>query len=178
LAQVILNDRSVSRLHARITEEEAGRFVLYDEGSTSGSYVNYEPVGIKGQWLQHDDIVNLGRVKMQFKLKSRMAQAHDATIAMKPIRPDMLDKTVVTRAADRVETAMEPEPEPEPEPLDEFATQPYMGVPMDEPASDATQPFLYDSPPQAPSEMDEDDFGDEGISTEPFIPLDPMDLEG
>ncbi len=170
LSQVVLDDRSVSRLHARITEEEPGHFVLYDEGSTSGSYVNFEPVGIKGQWLQHDDIVNLGRVKMRFKLKTRVA--HDATIAMKPIRPGMLDQTMVTKAADKP-------PEPEPEPVDEFATQPYMAaVPEPEPEpppSDATQPFLYDSPPPTPPE---DDYGDEGISTEPFVPLDPMDLEG
>jgi hypothetical protein len=171
LAQIVLDDRSVSRLHARITEEEPGHFVLYDEGSTSGSYVNYEPVGIKGQWLQHDDVVNLGRVKLRFKLKSRVV--HDATIAMKPIRPGMLDQTVVTQQADKP-------PEPEPEPVDEFATQPYMAAaPEPEPApppSDATQPFLYDSPPPSPPQDDFDD--DEGISTEPFVPLDPMDLEG
>lgn len=169
LSQVVLDDRSVSRLHARITEEEPGHFVLYDEGSTSGSYVNFEPVGIKGQWLQHDDIVNLGRVKMRFKLKTRIA--HDATIAMKPIRPGMLDQTVVTKATDQPPAPVEPEP------VDEFATQPYMAaVPEPEqPPSDATQPFLYDAPPPSPPE---DDYGDEGISTEPFVPLDPMDLEG
>ncbi len=177
LAQVVLNDRSVSRLHARITEEEAGRFVLYDEGSTSGSYVNYEPVGIKGQWLQHDDIVNLGRVKLQFKVKARMV--HDDTIAMKPIRPSLDDKTVVAAAA-KVEA-----PEPEPAPIDEFATQPYVGPdqapPMpvpEQPLSDDTQPFLYGTAPTPPAPPADEFEDDEGISTEPFVPLDPMDLEG
>ncbi len=171
LSQVIINDRSVSRLHARITEEGDGHFVLYDEGSTSGSYVNYEPVGMKGQWLQHDDIVNLGRVKMQFKFKEKAPI--DATIAMKPIRPGRLDQTVVTKSADKYATAMADESEPES--VDEFATQPYEAV---EPApSDATQPFMYDSPPVPPSSLD-DGPDDEGLSTEPFVPLGPEDLEG
>ncbi len=180
LAQVVLNDRSVSRLHARITEEEAGRFVLYDEGSTSGSYVNYEPVGIKGQWLQHDDIVNLGRVKLQFKLKARMV--HDDTIAMKPIRPSFDDKTVVAAAA-KPEPA--PPPAPKPAPIDEFATQPYVGPDQapppsapEPPLSDDTQPFLYGTAPAAPPPPSDEFEDDEGISTEPFVPLDPMDLEG
>ena len=178
LAQVVLNDRSVSRLHARITEEETGRFVLYDEGSTSGSYVNYEPVGIKGQLLQHDDIVNLGRVKLQFKVKARLV--HDDTIAMKPIRPSLDDRTVVAAAA-KVEA---PEPQPKPAPIDEFATQPYVGpdqppVPEPEPPlSDDTQPFLYGTAPTPPAPPPDEFEDDEGVSTEPFVPLDPMDLEG
>lgn len=179
LAQVVLNDRSVSRLHARITEEEAGRFVLYDEGSTSGSYVNYEPVGIKGQWLQHDDIVNLGRVKLQFKVKARMV--HDDTIAMKPVRPSFDDKTMVAGGV----PPEPPKPEPKPEPKDEFATQPYVGpdqsAPMpapEPPLSDDTQPFLYGTAPTPPAPPPSESRDDEGISTEPFVPLDPMDLEG
>ncbi len=178
LAQVVLNDRSVSRLHARITEEEVGRFVLYDEGSTSGSYVNYEPVGIKGQWLQHDDIINLGRVKLQFKVKARMV--HDDTIAMKPIRPSFDDQTMVAGGT----KPEPPQPEPKPQPIDEFATQPYIGpeepAPPPEPEpplSDDTQPFLY-GPAPTPSAPPEEPEDDEGISTEPFVPLDPMDLEG
>jgi len=70
LVQVVFNDLSVSRLHARISEEQDGMFRIYDEGSMSGTYVNYEPIPMTGQWLQHNDIINLGRVQLQFQLRN------------------------------------------------------------------------------------------------------------
>lgn len=69
LVNVEFEDRSVSRLHARITEREDDLFFIYDEGSSSGTFVNREPVPINGQLLQHNDRIHLGRVQLQFKLR-------------------------------------------------------------------------------------------------------------
>lgn len=69
LATITFSDASVSRLHARITEREDDLFFIYDEGSASGTYVNYERISIDGQLLQHNDLINLGRVRLQFKLR-------------------------------------------------------------------------------------------------------------
>ncbi|MBN1315427.1 MAG: FHA domain-containing protein [Anaerolineales bacterium] len=182
LAQVVLNDRSVSRLHARISEEGdrkgGARFMLYDEGSTSGTYVNYEPVGINGQWLQHDDIVNLGRVRMQFKLRDRLPAgkegeaAIDATIPMQPIFPgkgqieDSTD-TVIAGAQGRIITP----PSKIETPVDPFATEPYEPAePL--PAIDQTQPMIPGSA-KGPATPPPDDFdAGDGVSTEPYVPMD------
>ena len=68
LADVIFEDPHVSRLHARIREEEPGRFNIYDEGSTSGTYVNDELVPMTGKWLDHGDEVDLGPIRLRFEL--------------------------------------------------------------------------------------------------------------
>jgi len=69
LAQIAINDKSVSRLHARITEEAEGLFFIHDEGSTSGTWVNYKQVSMTGQQLREGDVVNLGRVQLRFSLR-------------------------------------------------------------------------------------------------------------
>ena len=75
LVQVILNDRSVSRLHARITEESDSVFLIHDEGSTSGTWVNYAQVPLAGQRLSHGDVINLGRIQLRFNLRP-LASSH------------------------------------------------------------------------------------------------------
>jgi hypothetical protein len=152
LVQVAFQNRSVSRLHARIAIERDRqgdeRFVLFDEGSTSGSYVNFQPVGINGQPLEDGDIIHLGSLQLRFKVKAREpAVVKDDTVPLMPAAP--------------------PEEEPA---SDEFATAPY--VPQQPaPDIDDTQPFGASGgymPPEPPP--DEDD--DEGLSTEPYVPMD------
>jgi VWFA-related protein len=69
MANIILQDSTVSRLHAKIVEEADGNFKIYDEGSRSGTYVNDEEVKMQGQWLHDGDTVAFGRDEFQFKLK-------------------------------------------------------------------------------------------------------------
>jgi predicted component of type VI protein secretion system len=160
LAQVAFRNRSVSRLHARISVEvdRAGeqRLMLYDEGSTSGTYVNYEPVGINGHPLQHDDMINLGQVqlKIQVKPKAPPVPVHDDTIAMAPVHPGTLTDTVVGQQED------------------EFATAPYEPA-RPEPSLDDTQPFASRAPGPAPAPPPPPEPEDEeGVSTEPYVPMD------
>ena len=86
LAQIIFPDRSVSRLHARITEETDGVFFIYDEGSTSGTWVNYNQVPMTGQPLQHGDLINLGRVQLRFIMR-KLAEAETAPPAAPAVEP-------------------------------------------------------------------------------------------
>jgi len=69
LANITFPDRSVSRLHARVTVNDAGAFLICDEGSTSGTWVNYEQVSAAGRALRHGDLINLGRVQLRFRVR-------------------------------------------------------------------------------------------------------------
>ncbi len=65
--QVVFKDRSVSRLHARILESR-GEYRIYEEGSSSGTYVNFERLGLAPQKLEDKDRIHLGRVHLRFHL--------------------------------------------------------------------------------------------------------------
>jgi hypothetical protein len=68
LATVVLNDASVSALHARLIRQADGAYVLKDQGSIAGTYVNFEPIPEAGQRLQHGDRVHIGRLAFRFRL--------------------------------------------------------------------------------------------------------------
>lgn len=63
----VLDDPSVSPLHARLKEEH-GHFVLTDEKSAAGTWVNYEML-TSPRVLQHGDILHIGRVSYRFVLR-------------------------------------------------------------------------------------------------------------
>jgi hypothetical protein len=68
LAQIVFPDRSVSRLHARIAETSPGVFRIFDERSTSGTWVNLTQIPAEaGHELKSGDLINLGRVQLRFK---------------------------------------------------------------------------------------------------------------
>lgn len=66
LVTFVFEDRSVSRLHARISEERDGVFMLYDEGASGGTYLNYEQVKYEPVQLRDGDLINFGRVQLKF----------------------------------------------------------------------------------------------------------------
>lgn len=67
VVQVCFDDKSVSRLHARILSSH-GLYRIYDEGSSSGTYVNYERLGLASRALTDSDHIHLGRVHLRFRL--------------------------------------------------------------------------------------------------------------
>jgi len=114
LVNIVFNDRSVSRLHCRIEEMEEGVFYIYDEGSTSGTYVNYEQVPINGTRLQDGDLINLGRVQLHFRL--RLDQEEIGQSTKKPVQPpppspgEVSDETrPFSEADDRTRVFQEPD---------------------------------------------------------------------
>ncbi len=66
---IIIDDPGLSRLHARIRRTATGDYWLYDEGSESGTYLNYERLGLAPRQIQHNDVVQLGRVTLRFRLE-------------------------------------------------------------------------------------------------------------
>jgi hypothetical protein len=68
LAAAPIQDPSVDRLHARLIRQADGSYLLRDQGSTAGTWVNYEPLDEKGTSLQHGDIIHFGRAEFRFEL--------------------------------------------------------------------------------------------------------------
>lgn len=66
-AQLVLDDRSVGRLHARIRWRN-GRYWLYDEGSAGGTTLNFERLGLAPQPLADGDQIQMGRLRLRFRL--------------------------------------------------------------------------------------------------------------
>jgi len=64
----VLDDSSVSPLHARIRQDDRGGFMLFDQGSVAGTWVNHEQIGREGCKLQHGDIVQIGMLTYRFAL--------------------------------------------------------------------------------------------------------------
>ncbi len=66
-AQIVFTDPSVSRLHARLVEEVDGVFVLHDEGSASGTFVNDQRVDLQPRELHSGDVLEFGRQRVIFQ---------------------------------------------------------------------------------------------------------------
>jgi len=149
LSQVVFKDKSVSRLHARVMQT-GNQFMLYDEGSASGTYVNFEQVSLTPQPLKDNDEVHIGRVHLRFHVAAEVADDHDATQVMPgPMRRP------------GVETAQPAAAPPE----DDMSTQPYL---PHQPAS----PGRAEPSPQQPPPAANDDDGDD-MSTQPYMPHSP-----
>jgi len=85
LVQIVFPDRSVSRRHARITETAPGVFQIFDEGSTSGTWVNFTQIPAETGWeLKPGDVINLGRVQLRFKRRDTPASTPPGEGQAKP----------------------------------------------------------------------------------------------
>ncbi|NPA26133.1 MAG: FHA domain-containing protein [Chloroflexi bacterium] len=68
IANVVLNDPSVSPRHARLWRDAQGRVFLADLQSVAGTWVNYTPITTQGVALEEDDIVYIGRFGFRVRL--------------------------------------------------------------------------------------------------------------
>ena len=68
-ANLVLEDASVEKLHARLIRNNEGSFRILDEGSIAGTWINYSPVSREGAKLEHGDIIHIGRVGFRFTLR-------------------------------------------------------------------------------------------------------------
>ncbi|HEY5269863.1 MAG TPA: FHA domain-containing protein [Anaerolineales bacterium] len=62
----ILDDPSISSLHARLKVEH-GEYILSDEKSAAGTWINYEQLTTP-RHLQHGDVLHIGRLSYRFML--------------------------------------------------------------------------------------------------------------
>lgn len=130
LAQVVFADKSVSRLHARIMQS-GGSFRLYDEGSASGTYINYEQVGLTPQVLNNNDDVHIGRVHLRFHVTSVEDDADSTQVMPAPQVPGapqpQVDDGMSTQPYMPQQLGQyQPPPQQADDDEDDISTQPYM----------------------------------------------------
>lgn len=68
VSNIVLEDASVGYLHARIKRRGDG-YWLYDEGSGSGTFRNYQRLGLTPQPLEYGDRIHFGRLGFRFVLR-------------------------------------------------------------------------------------------------------------
>jgi len=76
----VLDDPSISPLHAHIKQTADGIFMLYDHGSVAGTWVNFEPVARAGQRLAHGDRIHFGQMIYRFALNQPPAESEPQVI--------------------------------------------------------------------------------------------------
>jgi len=69
-AAQILDDPSISPLHARLRPSEDGEFILADNASLAGTWVNYDAVSREGVRLKHGDVIHFGQLTYRFTLQN------------------------------------------------------------------------------------------------------------
>jgi hypothetical protein len=67
-AQIVFSDPSVAKLHARIRKRD-DCYWLYDEGSSSGTFHNYQRLGLAPQLLADGDTIHFGYVGIRFHFR-------------------------------------------------------------------------------------------------------------
>jgi hypothetical protein len=67
-AKVVFATSMISPLHARISRLDQDQFKLFDEGSGSGTWLNYAPVSQYGARLEHGDQVQFGAIIYRFEI--------------------------------------------------------------------------------------------------------------
>lgn len=77
---IVLDDGTVSGLHAVITADAEGNYTVTDQNSTNGSSLNGEKLG--SAQLNSGDILMLGQVRLIFSQSSSVGS--DATMVMAP----------------------------------------------------------------------------------------------
>jgi hypothetical protein len=83
-ATFVLDDPSISPLHARLKQKDDGSFVLYDANSVAGTWVNYEPIPPAGHRLSHGDVVHFGQLMYRFQLRVPPSSSKPKILPEKP----------------------------------------------------------------------------------------------
>jgi hypothetical protein len=71
----VLDHPSIAALHALINRTAGGDFLVLDNNSVAGTWVNYDPIPEEGCILKHGDVVHFGQLMYRFTLKKAPAQA-------------------------------------------------------------------------------------------------------
>jgi hypothetical protein len=66
----VLDDPSLSPLHARLRQTDDGGYLLFDNNTIAGTWVNYELIPREGYHLSHGDVVHFGRLIYRFTLRT------------------------------------------------------------------------------------------------------------
>lgn len=63
----LVHDPELSRVHCSVRRQADGTFVLFDEGSTNGTFLNDEQVGSDGRPLKEGDRIRIGSTTLVFR---------------------------------------------------------------------------------------------------------------
>lgn len=80
----VLDHPSISPLHARLKQVEDGIYLLLDQGSVAGTWVNYEPVPQEGRVLKHGDVVHFGQLMYRFVMRNPPAEPEPKILPGQP----------------------------------------------------------------------------------------------
>ncbi len=91
LAAVPIEDPSIDGMHARLIRQVDGDYLIRDQDSIAGTWVNFEPLPEEGRKLEHGDLIHFGATTFRFQLtnpppprvirtKSLQENGDDATI--------------------------------------------------------------------------------------------------
>jgi len=76
----VLDHPSIAALHARIKRTDGGDFLLVDNDTVAGTWVNFEPIPKDGLTLKHQDVVHFGQLMYRFTLKKPPAESEPKII--------------------------------------------------------------------------------------------------
>ncbi|MCB1044406.1 MAG: RDD family protein [Acidobacteria bacterium] len=147
-ADIVVNDSSVSRLHVRI-ENRNGTYLIIDNNSSNGTYVNKKKVS-ESPLADGDDIIT-GRVQFYFSHKA--VEAHeefmmgDTAETPRSQLAETIETPTIKPAAAMTDTPKIPQPMAPPPPS-------YQPPPPQAPTSYQAPPQAppaYQPPPQAPA---------------------------
>lgn len=71
----VLDHPSIAVLHARLTKKDGNEYLLVDNESVAGTWVNFDQIPKKGCILKHGDVVHFGQLMYRFSLKNPPAEA-------------------------------------------------------------------------------------------------------
>jgi hypothetical protein len=83
-ANLVIADPSIEGLHARIHYEDKS-FLITDNGSVAGTWVNYNQIPSMGTQLEHADIIHMGQVGFRFYLAE---PSQLKKVVVTPLEPD------------------------------------------------------------------------------------------
>jgi pSer/pThr/pTyr-binding forkhead associated (FHA) protein len=125
-ADVHLDNEGISRDHLKI-ERTPGGFLAEDLNSANGTFVNDRP--IKKQYLQHEDVIRIGKFSLWVSLEEdrRASAAHNPAMQA----GTMGGTTVLTTSElqEMMAAARQSEPEPPPDPKPEPVVVAATGLP-------------------------------------------------
>jgi len=84
-ANLVIADPSIEGLHARI-HHEGKSFLITDNGSVAGTWVNYNQIPSMGTQLEHADIIHLGQVGFRF---NHAEPSQVRSVVVTPLEPDL-----------------------------------------------------------------------------------------
>jgi predicted component of type VI protein secretion system len=83
-ANHVLTDPSISPLHARVRQTDDGGYLIFDNGTIAGTWVNFEPVPREGYRLAHGDVVHFGQLMYRFTLRTPPTAPRPKVTVQKP----------------------------------------------------------------------------------------------